>query len=69
MAISSFQFKGCTKCKGDLHLEEDQYGAFLRCMQCGQFTDITPQEPFRGLKPRTSKISETLARSSKVMAA
>ncbi len=33
-------FKACTKCRGDLSLENDAYGDFLKCMQCGTFIDV-----------------------------
>ncbi len=33
--------KACTKCSGDLTLEEDSYGAFLKCLQCGKFTEVS----------------------------
>ncbi len=32
--------KACTKCSGDLTLEEDSYGAFLKCLQCGKLTEV-----------------------------
>ena len=32
--------KACTKCSGDLTLEQDSYGAFLKCLQCGKFTEV-----------------------------
>ena len=32
--------KACTKCSGDLTLEEDSYGAFLKCLQCGKITEV-----------------------------
>ena len=35
-----FYLKACTKCQGDLILEQDAYGDFLKCMQCGSFIDI-----------------------------
>ncbi len=35
-----FYFKACTKCRGDLILEKDAYGNFLKCMQCGTFNDV-----------------------------
>ena len=35
-----FYFKACTKCQGDLTLESDAYGLFLKCMQCGKNTDV-----------------------------
>ncbi len=40
-----FYFKGCQKCKGDLHLEDDLYGAFYKCMQCGRITEVRLREP------------------------
>ena len=27
--------KGCVRCRGDLSLERDQYGAYVACLQCG----------------------------------
>ncbi len=33
--------KACTKCSGDLTLEQDSYGAFLKCLQCGKFTEVS----------------------------
>ena len=35
-----FYLKGCSKCHGDLTLEKDAYGAFLKCMQCGKLTEV-----------------------------
>ena len=35
-----FYFKACTKCRGDLILEKDTYGEFLKCMQCGTLIDV-----------------------------
>ncbi len=40
-----FYFKGCGKCKGDLHLESDTYGKFLKCLQCGRITEVESQAP------------------------
>ena len=30
-----FWFKRCPRCSGDLFEENDQYGHFITCMQCG----------------------------------
>ena len=38
-----FYFKACTKCRGDLTLENDAYGDFLKCMQCGTLIDVEVQ--------------------------
>ncbi len=27
--------KGCRRCGGDLSLEDDRYGAYIACLQCG----------------------------------
>jgi hypothetical protein len=35
-----FWFKKCPRCSGDLYEEEDQYGSFVTCMQCGFSKDI-----------------------------
>ena len=33
-------FKGCPKCHGDLYLNEDSFGQFLNCLQCGYMWDL-----------------------------
>ena len=35
-----FFLKACSKCAGDLILEIDSYGAFLKCLQCGKSTEV-----------------------------
>ena len=35
-----FYLKACSKCAGDLTLENDSYGAFLKCLQCGKLTEV-----------------------------
>lgn len=44
-----FWFKKCPRCSGDLFEENDQYGSFITCMQCGFSKDaaesiIDPQQ-------------------------
>lgn len=42
--------KSCPKCSGDIFLENDVYGKYIRCMQCGYHKDtISPiiEEPVR----------------------
>ena len=29
------RFKACKKCRGDLSLEQDRYGIYFQCIQCG----------------------------------
>jgi len=31
-----FYFKACPKCRGDMYLDEDAYGVFAKCLQCGR---------------------------------
>jgi uncharacterized protein YbaR (Trm112 family) len=33
--------KACPKCKGDLFLDEDHYGKYKSCIQCGYIKDLT----------------------------
>lgn len=33
--------KACPRCKGDLSLEEDHYGKFNSCLQCGYIRDLS----------------------------
>ena len=48
-----FFFKACPKCKGDMHLDRDVYGAFCKCLQCGQITDVpAPVAVVRQTKPQ-----------------
>ena len=35
-----FYFKSCTKCEGDQSLEQDSYGSFLKCLQCGKLVEV-----------------------------
>lgn len=37
-------FKGCATCKGDLILDEDLYGRFFKCFQCGRQVDVEAKE-------------------------
>ena len=33
-------FKACPKCRGDLYLDEDAYGVFNKCLQCGRIFEM-----------------------------
>lgn len=37
------RFKACPKCGGDLSLNQDIYGRFWNCLQCGLVRDIAEQ--------------------------
>ena len=37
------KFKVCPRCHGDLYLNEDNFGKYLNCLQCGYMKDaVTP---------------------------
>ena len=38
-----FCLKGCSRCKGDMHIKRDIYGSYRQCLQCGYMLDI--EEP------------------------
>ena len=38
--------KGCGKCKGDLCSQEDMYGFYLKCLQCGRITEEATRKRF-----------------------
>ncbi len=37
-------FKGCPRCKGDMHLNRDMYGQYKECLQCGYMLDVEKAE-------------------------
>ena len=45
--VVMFQLKGCPRCAGDLFQDQDQYGFFVGCMQCGLSREVSnqPGEP------------------------
>jgi lysine biosynthesis protein LysW len=39
-----YWFKQCPRCGGDLVVENDQYGIFVSCMQCGMCKDVVSEQ-------------------------
>ena len=39
-----YWFKQCPRCSGDLVVENDQYGVFVSCMQCGMCKDVASDQ-------------------------
>ncbi len=35
-----WKLRGCPRCNGDLHTEEDDYGWYEKCLQCGYARDL-----------------------------
>ncbi len=39
-------FKGCPRCKGDMHENRDMYGEYRECLMCGYMADIPKPKLF-----------------------
>ena len=48
------KFKACPKCKGDLYLNQDMYGKYLNCLQCGYLKDISSGSEIPQREPVTA---------------
>ncbi len=42
-------FGACQKCHGDLFIDQDQYGTFLECLQCGSLRDLQLKNELDGV--------------------
>ena len=36
----NISIKGCKRCGGDIFLENDQYGTYAICLQCGAVDEV-----------------------------
>ncbi len=34
------EFKACFRCKGDVKINQDIYGPYRQCLQCGRMQDV-----------------------------
>ncbi len=34
------EFKACSRCKGDVKTNQDIYGPYRQCLQCGRMQDV-----------------------------
>jgi len=41
---SRFYFKACPKCRGDMYLDQDAYGVFAKCLQCGRIFEANSSQ-------------------------
>ena len=48
------KFKGCPKCQGDLYLNQDMYGNYFNCLQCGYTKDVTGDSELEVREPATA---------------
>jgi len=44
--------KGCQRCGGDLFLEQDEYGIYVSCIQCGGIHTEYPHQQIRRSNPK-----------------
>lgn len=49
-------FKGCPRCKGELYMDRDGYGAYLNCLQCGFYRDLTKRE-IQGIRRGDARVA------------
>lgn len=60
-------FNACPKCHGDLMMNQDGYGSFVSCLQCGFMRDIDLKQATdkaTALKPVWSLNEEPLAKAA-----
>ena len=38
-------FRSCPRCKGDIQMNEDQYGPYNECLQCGYVVNVDQVRP------------------------
>lgn len=50
-----FWFKECPRCSGDLYEEEDVFGLYVSCMQCGFQKDLPAPEELAAVPHYASK--------------
>ncbi|MFC1893744.1 hypothetical protein ACFLYR_06960 [Chloroflexota bacterium] len=41
------RLKGCPKCRGDIRRDEDHYGWYEQCIQCGYMRDLETADVVR----------------------
>ncbi len=40
VTVDVVDFRSCPRCQGDVHLNNDMYGDYRQCLQCGHTVDI-----------------------------
>jgi hypothetical protein len=51
-----FYFKACPRCRGDMYLDQDPYGVFAKCLQCGRILESNNGQS-SGAKARPDKMA------------
>ena len=42
--ITTMKLKSCPRCRGDIRITSDMYGAFKQCLQCGFIKDLPKED-------------------------
>jgi len=40
--MGGFIQRRCNRCEGNVYLDKDQYGWYVKCLQCGHTSDLRP---------------------------
>ncbi len=63
-----FWLKSCSKCKGDLYLDNDTFGTYISCVQCSRYLTEEEQDQFTGTVREPSFIAAIPQYAEKVAA-
>jgi len=61
--MGGFIQRRCARCEGNVYLDKDQYGWYVKCLQCGHTSDLRPVNEF---DVDNGKVDATHATASKV---
>jgi len=51
-----FLFKKCIRCNGDMYVDDDYFGKFIKCLACG-YTINLPEEKVKKVKTKNKNKS------------
>ncbi|MBM4433249.1 MAG: hypothetical protein FJ025_04545 [Chloroflexi bacterium] len=60
-----WKFKACPRCGGDIYIDNDQYGWFEHCLQCGYMGELRPIYEAREKVAEEEKEKEPVAAGRK----
>lgn len=63
-----FWLKSCSRCKGDLYLDNDTFGTYISCVQCSSYLTEEEQEQFLGTVKEPSFVAAIPQLAEKVAA-
>ena len=62
VVYAMIKFKVCPRCHGDLYLNEDVFGKYVNCLQCGYMKDA--EAPALTKKETDRKLAATAGRKA-----